>query len=639
MAAKEKVTPDPSPCPLPEGEGSLRLRRRLKTSALSGAAGSRSASLLEAGAPQFVVAPSTAGCPKEWSIAIYGGTSLGALSSQRGDDPPALTFRDVDDLPARFVADPFLVRHNDEWLLFFEVLNASREKGEIALARSSDAVDWKYDGTVLREPFHLSYPNVFAADGEWWMTPEAVDADGILLYRADEFPRRWSLDRVLLEGTWADPTVFAYDGGWWMFACATPYQHDRLELFWADDVRGPWHRHPRSPIVTGDPRRARPAGRPRVIDGAHTRFAQDCRPDYGNAVRAFAISKLTRDEYEERELPSPVVTASGAGWNADGMHTVDLHRWEGRWIAAVDGYRYRSKPQYELVTTLDQFDALSSEWEELLQRSSAHAVFSAHAWIRAALICSPERAPHVATLRIDGRLEAILPFVRTAGGIEFATFLSDYNDFIASSRLHAARAFHSMLRMLPTGTHVVMRGLREESDALAVARACTPHARVSPETTCLFADVSESFFRTRSHSLRKALGRARARADAESVTCSPLCAALDSVEGLSPETIVEVFLALNRERFGGSSRFAGADSEAFVREALPPLLRSGAIQPFAVVRGADVLAIDLVLVTRDAVAPWNGGFTAEAAALSPGVGSSRVDLQACKLEYSIVSPK
>ena len=27
------------------------------------------------------------------------------------------------------------------------------------------------------------------------------------------------------------------------------------------------------------------------------------------------------------------------------------------------------------------------------------------------------------------------------------------------------------------------------------------------------------------------------------------------------------------------------------------------------------------------------------AAASPGVGSSRVDLQACKLEYSIVSPK
>jgi len=157
---------------------------------------------------------------------------------------------------------------------------------------------------------------------------------------------------------------------------------------------------------------------------------------------------------------------------------------EGQWIAAVDGYRYRSKPQYELVTTLDQFDALRDEWDALLPRSDTHAVFSSHAWLRAALICRPEHTPHIATLRIDGGLEAILPFVRTAGGIEFATFLSDYNDFIASSRLHAARAFHSMLRTLPTGTRVVMRGLREESDALAVARACTPNVRVTAETTC-----------------------------------------------------------------------------------------------------------------------------------------------------------
>lgn len=545
-----------------------------------------------------------AGHPKEWSIAIYAGASLDALASQAEDGRPALTCRDVDDLPARFVADPFLVRHDGEWLLFFEVLNAASDRGEIALARSADAVTWRYDGTILREPFHLSYPNVFQAGGEWLMTPEALAVAGVMLYRAEEFPRRWALDRMLLgEGTWADPTVFEHDGGWWMFACPTPYRHDRLELFWADDVRGPWHQHRRSPIVDGDPRRARPAGRPRVTGGALVRFAQDCRPDYGNAVRAFAITTLTRDDYAEEELAAPVVAASGAGWNAHGMHTVDLHPWEGRWLAAVDGYRYNAPPQYELVSTLAAFDALREEWDALLARSTAHAVFGSHAWMRAALVSQPSRVPHVVALRVDGRLEAILPLVRTEEGIEFATFLSDYNDFLASSSVHAARAFHWLMRGLAAGTRVVLRGLRDDAHALSVVRAYAPHAEIASETSCFHAELDASYWPTRSHALRKGIARAK-RAGL----------AITQLRG----DVVDVFLARNRERFGDDSRFGDAATERFVREALPPLVASGAIEVFALVRDDEVLAVDVALVDRDSIASWNGGFSAAAAPLSPG---------------------
>jgi len=552
--------------------------------------------------------PVLPGCPKEWSIAIYAGASLGALASTHDAGRPALTFRDVDDPPARFVADPFLVRHDDEWLLFFEALNASREKGEIAVARSSDAATWRYGGTVLREPFHLSYPNVFAAGDEWLMTPEALEAAGVLLYRADEFPRRWSLDSVLIEGTWADPTVFEYDGGWWMFACSAPLQHDRLELFWADDVRGLWHRHPRSPIVAGDPRRSRPAGRPRVVDGTLVRFAQDCCPDYGNAVRAFAITKLTRDDYAERELPAPVVAASGAGWNADGMHTVDLHSWDGGWLAAVDGYRYQPAPRCELLTELADVEAMADEWDALVQRSGAHRVFGSHAWTRAALIAQPARAPYVVTLRVEDRLEAILPFVRSEEGIEFPTSLSDYNDFIASDRLHAARAFHWILRAMPAGSRIAMRGLSEDSDALAVVRGYAPQT-VSVETSCFHADVDGSYFATRSRALRKSIGRSRRAAAAGGLT----------IERVRPDAdVAAIFLALNRERFGAGSRFADPAMETFVREALPPLVRRGAVEAYALLRGDDALAIDLVLVSGESFACWNGGFAAEAAPCAPG---------------------
>jgi hypothetical protein len=36
-------------------------------------------------------------------------------------------------------------------------------------------------------------------------------------------------------------------------------------------------------------------------------------------------------------IPTPLVKATGEGWNAQAMHHVDLHQLSnGRWLAAVD---------------------------------------------------------------------------------------------------------------------------------------------------------------------------------------------------------------------------------------------------------------------------------------------------------------
>ena len=42
--------------------------------------------------------------------------------------------------------------------------------------------------------------------------------------------------------------------------------------------------------------------------------------------------------YAEKPAPeTPLVTASGTGWNSLGMHHVDAHFIDVRWFAAVDG--------------------------------------------------------------------------------------------------------------------------------------------------------------------------------------------------------------------------------------------------------------------------------------------------------------
>jgi len=302
-------------------------------------------------APAAETTPAPApGAREAWAIGLYEGPSPVSLAPAPGVAQPVLTRRDVTDLQAGGVADPFMVRWGGRWYLFFEAIAAATGRGSIALATSADARRWRYEGIVLREPFHLSYPYLFEWRGEHFMVPEALDAGAVRLYRAARFPRGWTPVGDLVPGRIADPSLLRHGGRWWLFGCTTPVQHRTLGLYWADGLEGPWTEHPASPIVADDRGRARPAGRVILWGGRPVRFAQDCRPRYGSAVRAFEVLELTPEAYRERELPeSPVLSAAGAGWNAAGMHHVDPHQTgPGRWTACVDGYaRLASAPDEE----------------------------------------------------------------------------------------------------------------------------------------------------------------------------------------------------------------------------------------------------------------------------------------------------
>ena len=274
-----------------------------------------------------------------WSIGIYSGPSPLDLSPSTQIPNPVLTAANVTDVPAAFVADPFMIGVNP-WFMFFEVLRNDSPIGEIGLASTTNGVEWEYKQIVLREDFHLSYPYVFEWQGTFYLIPETLGANAVCLYEADEFPRRWSRKARLIEGQCADPSIFRFDDLWWLFLCSTPYQHDTLRLYFAENLTGPWREHPQSPLVRGDMRRARPAGRVVSVNDHQIRFAQDCLPRYGSRVRAFDILELTTTKYAEVENPaSPVLQASGSGWNALGMHHVDAHQQsDGAWLACVDGY-------------------------------------------------------------------------------------------------------------------------------------------------------------------------------------------------------------------------------------------------------------------------------------------------------------
>lgn len=274
-----------------------------------------------------------------WAISIYEGPSPLRLRPVPGS-APALGARDVTDVDAKFVADPFMLRQTHGWHLFFEVLNRDRAVGEIGLASSPDGVHWDYEQVVLSAESHLSYPYVFPFDGEVFMVPETCSEHEVRLYRATDYPRRWEIDTVLLTGRpYKDASVFLHEDRWWMYVeTSTGPRFDTLRLFTADRLRGPWREHASSPVCL-DASAARPAGRVLRYEGQPLRFAQDCSHAYGRSVNAHLVTELADDSYVEHPTsPASILAPAPHGWNDAGMHHVDAHEvTPGRWLACVDG--------------------------------------------------------------------------------------------------------------------------------------------------------------------------------------------------------------------------------------------------------------------------------------------------------------
>ena len=279
--------------------------------------------------------------PATFAIGVYKG--LSPFDYFSGVANPVLSREDVMDRQASLVADPFIIQRDNIWYMFFEVENESNLEGDIGYAKSEDGFQWSYGKIVLDEPFHLSYPYVFEHGSDHYMIPESNAVSSVRLYKATDFPEKWKFEATLLTGErFSDNSIVQYNGQWWLFSETSSRPHDNgtLRLYFADNLKGPWKEHPKSPVVKGDPNIARPGGRIVAFENNIFRFAQDCEPVYGYQVWVFKITRLTPDDYSEvlyRE--APVIKASGDGWNRLAMHHIDPHQIDdGQWIVCVDGF-------------------------------------------------------------------------------------------------------------------------------------------------------------------------------------------------------------------------------------------------------------------------------------------------------------
>ena len=194
-----------------------------------------------------------------------------------------------------FRADPFGLWRGGLLYVFAEAFDYRTRVGRIDVLiydRDLKMIEFR---AALREPWHLSYPFVFEAEGETWMLPEAYKSGTLTLYRARSFPFAWeAVCRIPLDTPAIDATPFFHNGKWWLFyAPSQPHEARRshLHIAWAARPAGPWHLHAGNPVWINRGS-ARPGGTPRLENGAIVLPVQDCRTTYGGALRELVITPV-----------------------------------------------------------------------------------------------------------------------------------------------------------------------------------------------------------------------------------------------------------------------------------------------------------------------------------------------------------
>ena len=267
---------------------------------------------------------------EQWSLAFrFGGGEL---------DPGLEGFTRVVPPRDRDWADPFALEKDGRYYVFFEELVRAEGKGCIAMMEVDASGRWSAPVRVLERDYHVSYPFLLEHEGALYMVPETAQNRRVELYRCIEFPARWKLEKVLLEGVrLVDPTLHRATDRWWLFANGAPGESpvfdDELHLYHAARLLGDWQPHRRNPVKS-DARCARPAGRTYWRNGALHRPAQICAPRFGAGLAIQRVLRLTPEDYAERQVARVLPQAGILG-----IHTVN----RAGYLTVVDAFTQRRR--------------------------------------------------------------------------------------------------------------------------------------------------------------------------------------------------------------------------------------------------------------------------------------------------------
>ena len=226
----------------------------------------------------------------------------------------------------------------EELFLFYEYQCKRYGRGELRMRKTSDLEHWSEEMTVLKEDFHLSFPNVFEDNGEYYMIPETGADGSIRLYKAtDSSLTSFTPYRTIIKDgrKWADSDIVRKDGKYYLFTSIYSRKAPEARLFVADSLDGEFKEHPCSPFST-NPANARNAGRIFEHDGRLFRPVQDNTKGYGKQLSIMEITALSPDKYSETLHREHILDANDKFYKRGGHQFCPI-TFAGRTIIATDG--------------------------------------------------------------------------------------------------------------------------------------------------------------------------------------------------------------------------------------------------------------------------------------------------------------
>ncbi len=236
---------------------------------------------------------------------------------------------------AGFKADPFGYMHQQKVRIIYE--HFCQGKGIIEVSSANGG-----SRKVLELDHHLSYPFLFSHADEMYCLPEQHESGKLTLYKFHPEEETLEAYAVLLNGFRAvDPSIIRYGEKWWLF-CTDADQKGadvRLNIFYADQLTGPWQEHALNPVKT-DICSARPGGHLFIKEGRLFRPSQNSSNSYGGELNINQIEILSEDQFRET-LICTVTPDQLKGKYPLGCHTISAC---GN-FTLIDGKRKSFRPR------------------------------------------------------------------------------------------------------------------------------------------------------------------------------------------------------------------------------------------------------------------------------------------------------
>lgn len=239
----------------------------------------------------------------------------------------------------KFIADPFFIKEKDTFYIFFEHKLKNIHPAKIGLLTSTDGVNYHYKGTVLKEKFHLSYPQVFKYKDSFYMVPESQAANNVLLYKAGKFPYEWKVCDTLVKNLkLKDPTIFISDTLNIMIGAD---KNLKMQLYTSNSLFGEWKLNKKpNPLIGSE---SRPGGRFYNSKNGLIVPVQNSSHGYGYGVSLYKF-KFKNGDYTVEKINNLILKRQDTieAFNA-GMHQLDIQDIDGEFYYVYDGNQLNSK--------------------------------------------------------------------------------------------------------------------------------------------------------------------------------------------------------------------------------------------------------------------------------------------------------